>query len=539
VARERYRIADLVVDVGAMSVERDGEALALAPLSFDLMVALVRAAPDVVSPDRLVDAVWGDVAQTDETLTQRVALLRRALGDDARDPRYVRSVRGRGYQLVPAVEADRMAPRGHHGRRRLVAGGLAAAAALAVAVLVVGRGRSGSAEPGPAVPGPEAVGVDELVARAGEYLRRQQEEDNELAIQLYRQALERRPAAAALVGLSLGLSQRVTKFNWPPAESDEALALADRVLAVDPDSAPAHHARALALDARGRVGAALEEYRLAWRLDPESLAPLASAANLLQVQGRLVEALEADATALVGAAPSEYLEVQIGTVLATLGFRAAAHAWLERAVELRPDNVFATAVLARRRLASGRLSEAETLARAALARGVRRPELLLVLGDAALLRGQLAECRKLYGEAVAVNPHRGHAANRLLAFEARFAPTGSDRTRLEAEYRSRVGDLEAARAAGDEWPAVALDRMVLHAAFGAPRAALEALDEAIELGHREVDWLLLDPLAEGLRAAPGFAARLERIRLLVDGERQRVAAAPWASPLLSASAGST
>jgi len=537
-ARERYRIADLVVDVGAMSVERDGEALALTPLSFDLMVALVRAAPDVVSPDRLVDAVWGDVAQTDETLTQRVALLRRALGDDARDPRYVRSVRGRGYQLVPAVEADRVAPRGQHGRR-LAAAGLAVAVVLAVAVLVVGRGRSGSAGPGPAVPGPEAVGVDELVARAGEYLRRQQEEDNELAIQLYRQALERRPAAAALVGLSLGLSQRVTKFNWPPAESDEALALADRVLAVDPDSAPAHHARALALDARGRVGAALEEYRLAWRLDPQSLAPLASAANLLQVQGRLVEALEADATALAGAAPSEYLEVQIGTVLATLGFRAAAHAWLERAVELRPDNVFATAVLARRRLASGRLSEAETLARAALARGVRRPELLLVLGDAALLRGRLAECRRLYGEAVAVNPHRGHAANRLLAFEGRFAPAGADRSRLEAEYRSRVGDLEAGRAAGDEWPAVALDRMVLHAAFGAPRAALDALDEAIELGHREVDWLLLDPLAEGLRAAPGFAARLERIRLLVDRERQRVAAAPWASPLLSTSAGST
>jgi DNA-binding winged helix-turn-helix (wHTH) protein len=104
--RERFRIADLTLDVEAVAVTReDGRALQLPGLSFDLLVALARRAPAVVSPDELVATVWGGIAVSDETLTQRVALLRRSLGDDAKSPRYVRAVRGRGYQLVPPVVA--------------------------------------------------------------------------------------------------------------------------------------------------------------------------------------------------------------------------------------------------------------------------------------------------------------------------------------------------------------------------------------------------------------------------------------------------
>lgn len=102
--RERYRIADLTIDVEGVSVLReDGASLPLPRLSFDLLVALARRAPDVVRSDELVATVWAGVAVSDETLTQRVALLRRALGDEAKNPRYLRAVRGRGYQLVPEV----------------------------------------------------------------------------------------------------------------------------------------------------------------------------------------------------------------------------------------------------------------------------------------------------------------------------------------------------------------------------------------------------------------------------------------------------
>ncbi len=80
--RERYRISDLAIDVGAASMTRDGESLHLPRLSFDLLVALARRAPDVVPADELITEVWQGTAVSDETLTQRVALLRALARDD-------------------------------------------------------------------------------------------------------------------------------------------------------------------------------------------------------------------------------------------------------------------------------------------------------------------------------------------------------------------------------------------------------------------------------------------------------------------------
>ena len=62
---------------------------------------------EVVEFDELIEAVWAPAVVGEETVTQRVKLLRQALGDDGRNPRYVRSIRGRGYQLCgPVVAVD-------------------------------------------------------------------------------------------------------------------------------------------------------------------------------------------------------------------------------------------------------------------------------------------------------------------------------------------------------------------------------------------------------------------------------------------------
>lgn len=100
----RLVIADLIVDLDQLSVMREGRPLPLPGLSFDLLVALARAAPRVMTHDELLDAVWRGVVVSPETVSQRVKLLRDALGDDAREPRYVAGVRGRGYRLVAPVE---------------------------------------------------------------------------------------------------------------------------------------------------------------------------------------------------------------------------------------------------------------------------------------------------------------------------------------------------------------------------------------------------------------------------------------------------
>jgi len=98
-----FRVDDLIVDLGRRRVMRASVDLKLAGLSFDLFVVLVRAAPNVVTVRRLMDLVWPDAVVSPETISQRVKLLRSALGDDVKSPRYVGGVRSRGYRIVAAV----------------------------------------------------------------------------------------------------------------------------------------------------------------------------------------------------------------------------------------------------------------------------------------------------------------------------------------------------------------------------------------------------------------------------------------------------
>jgi len=59
----------------------------------------------LVSRDRLLDVVWGwDYPVGTRAVDTRVAELRRTLGDDATDPRYIETIPGQGYRFAPDVE---------------------------------------------------------------------------------------------------------------------------------------------------------------------------------------------------------------------------------------------------------------------------------------------------------------------------------------------------------------------------------------------------------------------------------------------------
>jgi TolB-like protein/DNA-binding winged helix-turn-helix (wHTH) protein len=100
----KYSLADLTIDTGRQLVSRAISPVPLPKLSYDLLLALVRAAPNVLSVDELMRLVWPSIIVSPETVSQRIKLLRDALEDDPRVPRYVSGLRGRGYHIVPAVE---------------------------------------------------------------------------------------------------------------------------------------------------------------------------------------------------------------------------------------------------------------------------------------------------------------------------------------------------------------------------------------------------------------------------------------------------
>jgi TolB-like protein/DNA-binding winged helix-turn-helix (wHTH) protein len=102
---QRWQIDDLTLDVGTREVRRGDTLIELPKLSFDLLLELARAAPNVLTIDELMDRVWDGVVVSPATVAKRVELLRQALGDDARSPRYVALVRGLGYRLVAGATA--------------------------------------------------------------------------------------------------------------------------------------------------------------------------------------------------------------------------------------------------------------------------------------------------------------------------------------------------------------------------------------------------------------------------------------------------
>ena len=107
---QRFQVGDLDVDLQWQTVRRNGNEIELPELSFRLLAALIRAAPERISKDELIEKVWDGVVVSDETLVQRVKLLRQALGDDSQEPRYIASVRGRGYRLASPVADFEHAP---------------------------------------------------------------------------------------------------------------------------------------------------------------------------------------------------------------------------------------------------------------------------------------------------------------------------------------------------------------------------------------------------------------------------------------------
>lgn len=137
-----YSIGELLLDEGVREVRRDGRLVHLPPLSFDLLLALARHAPNLVTISELEDEVWPELVVSPATIAKRVALLREALGDKAEDPTYIAVVRGHGYRLlVPVCEISSTSSPGASTPKarppRWLRRSLAALAIFAVLALVV------------------------------------------------------------------------------------------------------------------------------------------------------------------------------------------------------------------------------------------------------------------------------------------------------------------------------------------------------------------------------------------------------------------
>lgn len=167
-----YRFAGFALDTLARELKAaDGGVVPLNARAFDALCLLLRHRDRVVGKDELLEQVWAGRVVEENTLTQAISGLRRALGSGAGDHRYILTVPGRGYRFVAEVEegdpatprlrraSDQDAPPGAdadppppaspgvvppaHGRRAWWLGALA----LSLAVLAFAAWRGGTLHP--------------------------------------------------------------------------------------------------------------------------------------------------------------------------------------------------------------------------------------------------------------------------------------------------------------------------------------------------------------------------------------------------------
>ena len=369
------RFENFELDIPAGELRRDGRAMRLQEKPLLALVALLERPGEVVTKEALRARLWPDDSRVDyeQGLGNAFLKLREALGDSAREPRFIETIPRRGYRFIGKVAPDLPAtspaasPVSRPAAQRKWATVVVATAAAVIA-LVVALGANLPARY------PADPFVWESYLR-GRYLAdRKTPEGLQKSVGYYRQAIERDPRfamawaslaeslhflgamglfshdeayrmasdaarRALAIDASLAEAQAVlaeTTFRFGPG-SDAARPSFERALALAPQSGVIRHWHANFLAHTGRRDQALVEMQRAQRLTPLSLHVNVDLAWMLYDAGREPEAMAQIARTLELDAAYPKTHFLLGHIHRKERRFEPAIAEFQRAVELAPD----------------------------------------------------------------------------------------------------------------------------------------------------------------------------------------------------------
>jgi len=129
-----FQLGDWRVMPALNRIQKNGDTVKLQHLSMQVLIYLSERAGQMVSYDEILASLWPNRVSNENAVHQRIADLRRNLGDRKAPPKYIETISKRGYRLVATVRA--VPPRSTAGRRRLmVAASVAAVVALSAIIL--------------------------------------------------------------------------------------------------------------------------------------------------------------------------------------------------------------------------------------------------------------------------------------------------------------------------------------------------------------------------------------------------------------------
>src|SRR5262245_2926546 len=108
----KVRFGDLTFDSASRQLVRDGREVHLSLKAFELLKVLLERRPNAVSKEDLQTVLWPETFVSEANLPSLVTEIRTAIGDAAREPRFIRTVHGFGYAFTGSAEdlSARLAP---------------------------------------------------------------------------------------------------------------------------------------------------------------------------------------------------------------------------------------------------------------------------------------------------------------------------------------------------------------------------------------------------------------------------------------------
>src|SRR5690242_16746770 len=101
--KQTYEFGPFRLDPMKRVLLKDGEAVPLTPKAFDVLLLLVESHGDIVAKGAAMDHLWADSFVEDGNLTVYISILRKALGENPGQHRYIVTEPGRGYRFVADV----------------------------------------------------------------------------------------------------------------------------------------------------------------------------------------------------------------------------------------------------------------------------------------------------------------------------------------------------------------------------------------------------------------------------------------------------
>ena len=358
-----------------------------------------------------------------------------------------------------------------------------------------------------------------------EYSLLYRKQDNEIAIQFFKKALELDPDyALAYAGLGSAYVERASTFGFAFAWWDSAIDVSQKAISVEPDCAEGHYTLGKACWAKGWLHQSLEAYQKAIDLNPNYYPALSGIGSTYWYMGKFDEALKWVKRAVALNPHYVHASRLMGWAYGNLEDYANAELWFKKALELQPDHSRAHTGLIRMYLAQRNYAQARARTQRFLSIVPDDPLALASAGSAELVSGNYVQARQYYEKAVEGSPpgYWGILGIRYTVLLA-YIYWKTDRQEKVQKMLSECLDYEReGLAKGDEMWDPPYNIAAIHAIQGNKKEAYLWLQKAIDAGWRDHGIASIDPVFENLHDDEQFKQMMAEVKAMVDEMRERV-----------------